>query len=390
MCRNKRGMRVLLTTRTSGTVPFRSAMVIALAACSHSEPFGPSAPPPFDGAATASVPVRLTFEAGEDGFPSWSPDGRQILYSFQPRDRHDADRCIGVIPGKGGTREEFCDNSGPGATRTDALEYPTVNTAGGLLYARYASGIGDFIPITDQISLQLADMGDPLRAQNLLPLPTQIDGVGLTRIGTIRWADTSTFYLVAEQMTLTRNPFSLAFQDTVISGNGLLRGRLTASGATFEAVAGIVDANGFDFSAGRDSVFFTRTGDNRLYVVSLAGSSARVVYALPQQLPGLREIRNPVRIGPWVAAITQDIDTSQPPRFTAGLAPNAKIELIRTSDGTSQVLRNGAGQVPAFGRLAVSPDGCTLVVEFREPRRISFTTDLYAICLGPGGSCTCA
>ncbi len=358
-------------------------------ACGHSDGFVGDVPPPNDEPFQPGPTIRLTYETGEDGFPSWSPDGRQILYAFQPRDRHDADRCIGIMPKSGGTRQEFCDNSGPGATRTDAFEYPTVNAAGRLLYARYASGIGDFIPTTDQISLQLADMRDPLRGQTVLQLPTQIEGVGLSRIGTIRWADTSTFYLVAEEMTLARNPFSLAFQDTVVYGNGLLRGRLTPDGPRFEAVSGIIDANGFDLSASRDSIFFTRTGDNRLYVVSLGGSTAKVVYSLPQQVRGLREIRNPVRVGEWVAAITQDVDTSQPPRFTAGLAPDAKLELIRTADGSSRVLRYGAGQVPAFGRLAVSPDGCTLVVEFRQPRRISFTTDLYAICLGPGGSCSC-
>ena len=355
----------------------------------HSDPTGGFLPDerttPFAGGA----PLRLTYDDGIDGFASYSPDGALLLYSFQPRDRADRDRCIGIMPAGGGSREEHCDNSGPGAARTDALEYPAVNSRGDLLYARYASAIGDLIPNTAEISLEMATRERPLRSRTILQLPTIIDGVGMTRIGTIRWQDDQTFVFVAEEMTLVRNPITQSFRDTVVVGAGLIRGSITATGVQFRTVGGVVDANGFDFSAGRDSIFFTRTRDNRLYAVAAGSTVATVVYTTPQTFSAPRDLRHPVRIGRHVAAVSQDIEDSEPPLFPAGLTPGAKLELIETASGASTLVQEASQAVPSFGRLAAAPAGCRLTVEFRHRRQVSFTTDLYTLCPGQVTSCAC-
>jgi len=367
----------------------RLAAMLATTACAHSDAFQTTLPPrdndPFD----AAIPVRLTYDAGIDGFQSFSPDGSKLLFAFQPRDRPDNDRCIGVMPAGGGPREEFCDNTGVGAFLTDALEYPAVNAQGDLLYARYVSGIGDFIANTGETTLRLARIEAPREGRIILQLPTMINAVGMTRIGTIRWADATTFYFVAEEMTLARNPISRTFHDTVTFGRGLVRGRVNGTEATFEAVNGIVDASGFDLSAGRDTIFFTRTNDSRLYAVAVSASVARVVHESPRVGGRPRVLRDPVRTGNLVLAVSQDIDLGTPPLYPAGLAPNVRIERIRTDTGEWATLLAAGGLFPAFGRLAVSPDGCTLVSEFRRFESVSFTTDLHAICLGQGVPCRC-
>ena len=360
-----------------------------LAGCAHSDPPTIQEPEQFDVPREGSAPTRLTYDAGLDLFPSFSPDGTLLLYSLQPRDRDDNDRCIGIMPANGGTREEHCDESGEGASRTDALEHPALNEKGDLLYVRYASAIGALIPRTDRVALQMASIHSPADGRTILQLPTTIEGVGMTRVGTIRWSDDATFYFIAEEMTLTRNPITRSFRDTVTVGNGLIRGRVLPTGLAFEAVSGIIDASGFDFSAGRDSIFFTRSRDNRLYAVSLTGSLPVVVYAAPQTVLQPRELRDPVRIGRFVAFVTQDIDLSIPPAFAAGLAPASRLEMVETSTAVATLVRNGTFQVPSFGSIAVQPHTCRMVVEFRHFSSVSFTTDLYSLCPTDGAACTC-
>lgn len=365
-------------------------MIALLAlACNHSNPTATVPFIPDDAPFNATAPIRLTYDAGIDGFASFSSDGSLMLYSFQPRDRNDRDRCIGIMPSGGGSREEHCDNTGVGASRTDALEYPAINGSGDLLYARYASRIGDFIPNTAEVSLQLATRDAPLAARTILQLPTIIEGVGLTRIGRIRWSSNDVFYVVAEEMTLLRNPITKSFRDTVVIGNGLIRGTRTTSGFRFETVGGILDANDFDLSRSRDTIFYTRTRDNRLYSVATNGTVATVVYSAPQAPDRPRELRSPARIGDRVAAVVQDIDTSEPPLFPAGLAPGASLQLIDTRTGSAATLQGGSVGVPSFGRIVTVPGSCRIVVEFRHRQSVSFTTDLYSLCPSGDSECAC-
>ncbi|MBA2292403.1 MAG: hypothetical protein H0W15_08105, partial [Gemmatimonadales bacterium] len=343
-------------------------------ACSHSPTTATVPYTPDDAPFTATTPIRLTYDPGIDAFASFSPDGATMLYAFQPRDRDDHDRCIGFMPAGGGSREEHCDNTGIGAARTDALEYPALNNRGDLLYARYASAIGDFIPNTAEISLQLATRDAPLAARNILQLPMLVEGVGLTRIGRIRWASDDVLYFAAEEMTLLRNPISTSFRDTVVTGNGLIRGTRMASGFRFETVGGILDASDFDFSVGRDTIFFTRSRGNRLYAVATDGTVGSVVYSAPQSPGRPRQLRSPARVGRLVVAALQDIDRSEPPLYPAGLAAGASLQLIETRNGTATTPQEASVVVPSFGRVATMPGSCRIVVEFRHRQSVSFTT----------------
>lgn len=270
-------------------------------ACSHSPTTGTVPYTPDDAPLTATAPVRLTYDPGIDAFASFSPDGATMLYAFQPRDRDDHDRCIGFMPAGGGSREEHCDNTGIGAARTDALEYPALNSRGELLYARYASAIGDFIPNTAEVSLQLAT-----------------------------------------------------------------------------------------FSVGRDTIFFTRSRDNRLYAVATDGTVGSVVYSAPQSPGRPREFRSPARVESRVVTVLQDIDTSEPPLYPAGLAPGASIQLIETRSGTAATLQEASVAVPSFGRVTTVPGSCRIVVEFTHRQSVSFTTDLYSLCPTGDIPCTCS
>ena len=74
-------------------------LLVALAGCRHDEGFA-SRYLPDTTPLGASNPQRLTLSPGEDQFPSWTPDGTGILYSFV--DPVSGDRCLGRMPAAGG------------------------------------------------------------------------------------------------------------------------------------------------------------------------------------------------------------------------------------------------------------------------------------------------
>jgi len=74
-----------------------------LTGCGHSDPFTTTAPGnqgPFDDL----LPTRLTFSADSDLTPAWSADGSRLFYTFAVPADPDHDRCVGVLPGGGGSR----------------------------------------------------------------------------------------------------------------------------------------------------------------------------------------------------------------------------------------------------------------------------------------------
>ncbi|MEO5798124.1 MAG: hypothetical protein ABIZ70_14690 [Gemmatimonadales bacterium] len=378
------------------------ASALTIAACAHSTPADDGTLPALTGPLTLSAPVRLTFNDGMDHVASFSDDGTTLLYAFQEKlplppvvvSRPDADRCIGVMPAAGGTRQSICRPDLTGLDSTDAFEHATVNAAGALLYAAYSSRIGSLI--TNGGTLRLASLGAPWPGRALLTTPTVTAGISFDHFGVIRWASPTLFFVEVHDQTLIGNPYNELKLDTLALGLGILRGDLSGSGVVFTAVTGADSANGFDLSAGRDSLYFTRLDDATLYAIPIGGGARSVVYTEPAG-GGRRILRDPVRVGTRIAVVRQNyqarLQQLSPP---TGLEAGAAIQLVRPSDGTATTLvaasgsASTQGSLAAFGAMAASPDGCRLVVEHRVVEKFSFTTDLYAYCLGLAGQCSCS
>jgi hypothetical protein len=81
-------------------------LVVLAAACSHGEPFTPTAPPPL-GPSSETLPRQLTFNPGDDRTPSvW---GDAIIYSRYDPARGGATQCLATLPVEGGTlRRTVC------------------------------------------------------------------------------------------------------------------------------------------------------------------------------------------------------------------------------------------------------------------------------------------
>lgn len=376
-----------------------------LAACSHSEPFVTGAPPGLDGPLVAGAPIRLTYNDGVDLVASFSPDGASLFYAFQPfkppapavLSRPDVDRCIGIMPPGGGTRSEICRDDAAGLDSTDAFEQYAVGSGGMVLYGSYASRID--APVVNTGALRLGTIDNPYPGRVLLTTPNFIGGFSFDHFGPIRWLSATSFLVQVRDHPAWGNPYNDAKLDSFPLGVGILRGELSGTGATFSAVPGTDSATGFDFSVAKDSIYFTRLDDARLYRLALAGGNREVVYT--ESGANRRILRDPVRIGNRIAVIGQDYQQRltfriNPPEPPYGLKPGSIVRAVGPGVGavTTLVAATGdyhfQGQLAAFGAMAASPDGCRLVIEHRIVYLLTYTTDLYSYCLGTGGGCTCA
>lgn len=228
-----------------------AAILALLYACGHSDGYLAVDPTSSDGPFVGGPIVRLTYEPGMDLYPSWSPDGSLLVYAFQPAGRADHDRCIGVLPGTGGTRVEHCYNAIDGDRRTDALEWPAVGAGGALVYTHYVSDIGARIP--ERGVLRLGTLDEPLRGGPLMTLPATVGAVGFTRIGQTAWNAPGRFLFVAQDYLMLGNIANGNKKDTTYVGVALVQATLTAGGAQFSVVPGTDSATTFVLSPAADS-----------------------------------------------------------------------------------------------------------------------------------------
>ncbi|MEO5826707.1 MAG: hypothetical protein ABIR59_12525 [Gemmatimonadales bacterium] len=361
----------------------RFTAILLLSACSHSDGYlatdpGTSSEPFIDGPI-----VRLTYEPGMDLFPSWSPDGSRLIYTFQPAGRADRDRCIGILPRDGGTRTEHCYNADDGDRRTDALEWPALGAEGSLLYTQYMSGIGDRIP--DRGLLRLGTIDDPFAGISLMTLPATVGTTGFTRIGPTAWTGPGRFVFVAQDYLMLGNIANGNKKDTTYIGLGLVQAIVTPGGAQFSVLPGTDSASTFVISPNADSIYFTRYQDVRLYRVPIAGGARETVFTANVPATGWL-VRDPVRLGSRTAIVVARLDQDAQPR---GILAGTRMELLTEAMTSSQVVLIVSGG-QGIGAIIARPGDCSVVTESRRAQGISWTTDLESRCLGGSTpSCGC-
>ncbi len=360
-----------------------AATLTLLCACSHSEGYLAPDPTTSDSPYIDAPVLRLTYEPGMDLFPSWSPDGSLLIYTFQPAGRADRDRCIGILPHGGGTRSEHCYNAADGNGRTDALEWPALGTDGSLLYTHYISGIGDRIP--ERGVLRLGTPSDPFGGQQLMTLPATVGTTGFTRIGQTAWTAPGRFLFIAQDYLMLGNIANGNKKDTTYVGLALVQASLTPNGAQFSVVPGTDSAATFYISPASDSIYFTRYQDIRLYRVPMAGGNRETVFTANTPATGW-VARNPTRVGTRTAMVVARLDQDAQPR---GLLPGTRVEILDADmGGSDRAITVAGGQ--GIGVLIARAGGCRVVAEARRASGISWTTDLESWCAaGTAPGCGC-
>ena len=362
--------------------PVLLAVAIAIGAgptaCAHDSPGEPGRTL-VDSIPDAGPPERITLNRGKDAFPSFSPDGRSIWYSWERLDRSDRDLCLGRVPVGGGTRSDEVCHQTPAANPDSVNWYawPAPHPDGRRIAWFRLSGLRSASE-GGRGEVVVASLSDLASQRDIRPLsiyPLQIaPGSALhfhVQPVSLRWANDSTLIYLA--VLVTAFSANGLVQDTFYSGREL--GTLTLSGdsARHGFVAGTDSASGFSL-AGGDTVYFTRNGDDRVYRTTLGGAPVDTVYDFGPA--GIT--RDPVYVNGVMYAIAGgDVNYAPYPNNVGYLQHDGGGALWRADTLGPTLVENSH----LWRHPALSPDRSTLVLEGRDPATL--VTDLFLMRIEP-------
>lgn len=257
--------------------------------CSHSESFGTGVDAvtvPF----STAPPVRLTYNAADNYWPSWTEDGRGIIYSYSYTlpDTHADDRCVGLLPPSGGTRLwQMCDERREHADSADSFTGVAIGTDGRLIYMemstrRGSGGLSGVNQPPQTRALWLADTAFPFQRRKLLDMSfgLSLNGIFFNALGDTRWLGSSSFIALAAKQGTDFNPW-----DSTLTGMAVVRGEITTAGVTLSIVPGTEGVQAYSLAENGVSLVIWRAGLS-LERVPAAGGTATTVATLPS-LPGM-------------------------------------------------------------------------------------------------------
>jgi WD40 repeat protein len=276
MCgpRRRERPRDVMSLDQRGSRTLIAILSFLVSGCEHTpptepEPYPPA--PPF----SSRLPLRLTFNRGDDRTPSWLPDGAGIIYSTEREDRADHDRCLAVLPPDGGTiRGSFCQAHPIHDDSTDLMEAPAVAPDGRIFFHRIVSWIGQQKLGTS--ALMLGRVDDPVHGTPLRPLPyTAPNGRIHSSIRTPQWLGRDSVIYLAEQLFYEGSTF---YPDTFYTGLDIVLLDLAATPPRFEVIPGTDYASSVGASDAGDAIYYTLGGDSRVFRRVLASGVVTTVY----------------------------------------------------------------------------------------------------------------
>ncbi len=337
-----------------------------LAACGHSDPF--VEPTPSVGAFNAGPDIRLTLNPDQDYWPTWTEDGQGILYSYVDLLAGPQHRCIGLLPASGGTRLwQLCDNRATQADSVNSFPAYALGADGRLIYAEANTHSGISTASPDETTLWLADSAAPFQRRALLTLPTFVGSTPVAWLADIAWTSPTTFIALAQDFSLVGHCKFCGPLDSIFYGEAVVRGTITATGATLSVVAGTAGATSYSFAESGASIVYTLRDDPQLYKVPAAGGAAVVAGAVTTntaaQLLGV-SCRGSTCVVADDALILSALGAGDAITFP-GINPNGPNELraISLVTGLVQVVHSGTSLLatpqlsPVTGDVVVQTGG---------------------------------
>ncbi len=253
------------------------ALAAAVAGCSHTEP--PTGPPQApEGPFGTTTPIRLTFNSGQDVYPSYAEDGSSILYTFQVPGRPDRDRCLGIIPASGGSRVfEVCETRVGYNDSTDMIASGALGTDGRLIYLHTTSRTNAQLPGSSRLYVTDTTAGSTPRL--LLTMPVPFGGSSVDWLADIRWTGDATFLALGQQFTVVPVGAGAA-RDTVYIPIGVAKGMVSPTGATLQLIPGTEGATSYARSTDGTAILFTR-GGSTVFRVAVDGGAATPLATIP-------------------------------------------------------------------------------------------------------------
>lgn len=262
--------------------PGRSILLAALLSlgCTHSDPYVTppiSTMPPF----STGSDVQLTYNVDQNYWPTWTQDGRGILYSFVDAESASPPnhRCLGLLPAAGGTRIwELCDNRAIRGDSVSSYSAYALDSTGRLLLVEALSSTGFSSSIPNRVRLQLTDTAAPYVRTTLLALPVTVGNTSISWLSEIIWTGPNTFMALGQEFELPAHCAAglcglTADSAFGIDGGIVLAGALVAGHVSLQIVAGTDSATGYSLAENGASIVYTRRHDLRLFKVPISGGT---------------------------------------------------------------------------------------------------------------------
>lgn len=344
-------------------ITHRSAVLVALclAACGHTDGFttsGNSQNGPF----VSGSDIRLTYNADQDYWPTWTEDSSGVLYAYVPAGRADHDRCVGLIDPSGGARLwELCDNQAGHADSTDSFTAFALGRDGRLIYQEVSAPLRAEVPTTK--ALWLADSAQPFTRRKLITFPIQLSGTSVDWLADIAWTGPTTFIALATAYLPVAHCRSCALDDSAFVGKFIVRGTINASGAQLTPIAGTEGANSYALAEGGNSIVFGDRIGNALHGVSANGGSAVTLGSVGSQsaVTGIS-----CRLLTCVVATNQIVVLPNQPGVFPNLAkPSGQLYRFDISTGVSTLRRSGdtVANTGMFASPLIAPNGSDVIIQ---------------------------
>jgi hypothetical protein len=350
----------------------RSAAVLLVLNACHTDPY-PTGPLGASGPFSSVVPIQLTFNPVVQYYdPRFTQDGKGILYQYSQERRGDDDRCLGLMPDGGGSATwTMCENRLSHADTSDSYGGFALDSTGQLIYLAATATKGKLG--LEHVTLWLADTADPLRTRRqLLTLPRAVGNASVDWLSEAAWAGPSEFYARADEFRLWPHQPLGGPSDTLPYGLMVVRGTITAAGASLEPVPGTEGVRSWSLAEQGQSIVFVRHSSPYLLKVPVGGGTPDTVAEIPQ--PVARYILG-VGCAGTICLVTSS--TFDPPPANlwgpfdprgAGTQLPALGLLQRVSLTTGEVSEAASGGGAAFWTwMAVSPASGNALVESGKP-----------------------
>ena len=353
------------------TSAVRWGFVCLAFACTHDQPMSIGTYTP-GGPFGSVVPLRLTYNPGEDLGAAWLPDGSGFFYTMERYDRNDKDRCLALMPASGGSIErEICDPTPAADDSVDAYSAAAISATGRLAYVRATASLNVGWPVTphDQ-QLVVGTVADPFTVRTLLPsIPYPAPSGRIHQgAGQMRWLNDTSIVYVGQQVPYPAVCMGCVLRDTLASGLEIVRLDFGSATPVLHVLPGTTQASSVTV-AGQDTLFFTINGDTRILRLTLVDDSVTVVHDF-----GGGTIARDVQVaGGRVIAVVGGNVSFTPDSITGGIQRDSggTIVLVNAASGTVTPIAPGS----LFRHPALSPDGKHIVAEAHVGR----STDLWLL-----------
>ena len=228
-----------------------------------------------------AVPLRLTYNPGEDLGPVWLPDGSGFFYTMERLDRGDLDRCLVQMDAGGGTiGREICDATPAADDSVDAYSNAAISADGRLAYVRATASFAVGWPLTPRFQqLVTGTLSDPFTVRELLPsIPYPAPGGRVHQgIAQVRWLSDTSLVYVGQQVSYPAVCMNCVLRDTLASGLELVRLDFGSSTPVLHVLPGTAYASSVAV-VGRDTLLFTVIADSRIFRLTLGNDSVDVFH----------------------------------------------------------------------------------------------------------------